>query len=492
MEIGTLKEQAKETSRSRHGARQWPPQPHKYPVTFSLGETVGILKDINVNMLNYYETTVRKSAELDGSDEFHWVCRGVKSFDLSFYVPLNVMSVGDEKIQEVVIMFNGLNEIANRHYAHYDRLGASLALNGIGAVLYTTPFHLNRTPYLERKFRKLYEERGGSQKWPDSPGADVMMRVPHRGVLRNQESLFHSFQQLATEVLDFASYLRVRSIKGFITMDKDDEIFYEELFDRKNVRVSLLGYSLGGLQALYTYLKDPGLFGRCILVNSGASVDNLRTKPVGITDGEWSAIRQGARKAKYHLAEMINVHDRGFLDDVLFERPFKNDETLRVFGASSNNLLFIAGGADAVSPAEYLLQFQPKGGGSSRGLNILQVEGLEHPLQRSLEYDRWFPLIVNTINKFLRTPDMRKSEYSYDHVIQDLLKVKIAGQPWDQWCRDKELVDARDQNLNVERILKQLPELAKPEFFLNYLYSKRYFVTDAELLRTLDRERPRE
>ncbi len=54
-------------------------------------------------------------------------------------------------------MLNGLNEIHNSHYVHYDRFGEAFASHGVGSMLLPTPFHLNRTPYLTKDDRESYE-----------------------------------------------------------------------------------------------------------------------------------------------------------------------------------------------------------------------------------------------------------------------------------------------------------------------------------------------
>lgn len=136
----------------RAGPRSWPPTSHKYPVAFNAGqEATGILKSIAVTLLPYYQKM------LDRRDRV-WTCDHVREFDLSIYVPLDLLDRRKARINNVVIMLNGLNEVSHLHYSHYDRIGARLASRGIGAILYPTPFHLNRAAYLEPCYRVEYEE----------------------------------------------------------------------------------------------------------------------------------------------------------------------------------------------------------------------------------------------------------------------------------------------------------------------------------------------
>lgn len=489
---------------ARLSARQWPPKSHKFPITFNLGkETVGILKSIDVKLVDFYNNVVNKSLEKASNGEFHWVCKNVKSFDLSFYVPLNIMNFPHHKIQNLLIMLNGLNEIQHIHYSHYDRIGASLAFNGIGATLYPTPFHLNRTSYLEERFKKEYEKRPGRQQnWPQAPGAPIMNRIPHKSMLSRPEAIFYCFLQLSHELSSFARYLRgskgsLKTSNEFICIDSNDTEFYDQLFDRTNLKINLLGYSLGGLQALYTFLSNPDLFDHCILVNSGASIDTLKTKPVRISDVEWEMIRKELHNIRHDLPSDISKFDRNCLNEVLFERPFKNRKIANIFRQNAHKLFFIAGGADIVSPAEYLLQFLSKNDFSEtssefRGLNILQVEGLAHPLQRSLDYDRWFPIIINTIDEFIRSPDPTLNQISYSDVIDWFSRLEIEDQAWYSWCQKKELLDIEgDQNLDIEKFADKLGSEVKKNFLQYYLISKRYFENDSELLRTVERQKKR-
>lgn len=486
---------------ARLSARQWPPKSHKFPVTFNLDkETVGILKNIDVKLVKFYNKIVNNSLKEAKKGKFHWVCENAKTFDLSFYVPMNVMNLPHQKIQNVLIMLNGLNEIEHIHYSQYDRIGASLAFSGIGAVLYPTPFHLNRTTYLEERFKKEYEKRPDKQQsWPRAPGAPTMNRIPHKSMLLHPEAIFYCFQQISNEVSSFARYLRhidgsLDMSNGLINLDSNDKEFYDQLFDPTTLKINLLGYSLGGMQALYTFLRNPDLFDHCILVNSGASIDSLRVKPVRIKNEEWERIKSNCHKIRYSLPSDISIIDRNFLNAVLFERPFKDENTAHIFRENAHKLLFIGGGADIVSPADYLLQFLEKDHAATstefRGLNILQVEGLAHPLQRSLEYDRWFPIIISTIDKFIRSPNRRLKQISYQDVINWFSQLEIKNQAWDDWCRTKNLLDTEgDQNLDVVKIVDKLSPKDKKTFLQYYLISKRYFENDSEFLRTLEREK---
>lgn len=491
---------------ARAGARAWPPRPHAFPVTFNLGkETTGLLKGIKVQLLPYYQEILDKHRGNRKSGKSHWVCDHVEQFDISFYVPHDAMQIPDNRLDHIVIMVNGLNEIDHIHYAHYDRLGAALAFRGLGAALYPTPFHLNRTPYIDRRFEGMYRQFPRPkdnpkplQKWPEAPGAMTMSRRPHCGMMRHPGAIFHCFEQTSRDLVQLA-----KTIQGSASASgagaEYDQLFYDYLFDRtRRPHVSLLGYSLGGLQVLYTFLKEPELFDHCILVNSGANLKGIRTKPVGIRDNEWDTIVRNAINLRNEIPDSIAAPHRTILDQVLFNRPFEPGEANTTLLKNLGKLLFIAGGADIVSPGEFLARFvdpsQLPADDDFSGLNILQIAGLGHPLAKSTVYDRWFPAIVNTIERFLRSP--ARNAVSYEDVLRHLAGYTIHRIPWDKWVDKVQCVDDIDKTLDVLKVLDRIRPIHrrrayKAEFLRHYLVSKRYFENDSELLRTLERERRR-
>lgn len=79
-----------------------------------------------------------------------WVLETNRVFDLLVWMPVSILSDPKVKCQDVLIMFNGLNEIMPWHTWLYDALGADLADRGIACILLPTPFHLNRTPQYKK------------------------------------------------------------------------------------------------------------------------------------------------------------------------------------------------------------------------------------------------------------------------------------------------------------------------------------------------------
>jgi len=273
--------------------RTWPPKSHRYPTVFKPGDDAsGILKSVTPDLTEYFRAALSKDTFFETEHCF--------DFDVSFYFPNRVIAGPDQKVDSIIVMINGLNEIHNYHFNHYDRFGMSFARRGLGAALHPSPFHLNRTPFLLEAKRAAYESKpeGCAQSWPKAPGTKDMKRHPSNSMLRNPGSLFHCFDQTAQELHHFAASLK----REVARETRDNRSFYDHHLHR-NARVSLLGYSMGGLQALYTFLSYPGMFERCILVNSGVSIDQLNPKPVGITKGKWTQMASDARREFPDLAE---------------------------------------------------------------------------------------------------------------------------------------------------------------------------------------------
>ena len=486
--------------RSRLGARAWPPRCHKYPITFSRSnETIGLLKSVSVDLSEYYKRIYSKYNSYKNGNRSHWVCDQLKTFDLSFYLPINILGTSNQKVNTVVIMINGLNEIFNANFMHYDRMGLALASRGIGVILHPSPFHLNRAAYMKNRFKGDWEKHHSTgeeryQTWSEGHGADTTSRLPHHSMIRHPECIFHCFKQISDEVIALTEFLHGK--RNSSCFDDHDSSSYDRFFKRDdNLQAILLGYSFGGLEALFTFLKEPDLFSHCILFNSGAAIDKLRTKPVHISNKEWHQIVQSILKERTRLPTEILANDRELLDEIFFNRPFLGTTSIESFCNSLPRLLFIAGGADIVSPSEYVLQFIKKDiacehidNSKFNGLNVLQICGLEHHLQDSPQYDQWFPVIINTIESFVKVKPSPGPQISKGEVVRFFSKVKIGKKPFEVAL--KTMIDDDDLNFKgIEKVFEKIEKKEKQKIIEMYMVSKRFFANDSELLRTINRER---
>jgi pimeloyl-ACP methyl ester carboxylesterase len=467
-------------------------------------EHTGVVKSIKVELTKYYSTLVNESRGKK-DDEFHWWCGHNEEFDLSIYIPLEVMNHPNRKLSNVLVMVNGLNETHHIHYSHYDRIGAYLAPRGICGILYPAPFHLNRTAYTLSSFEAEYMDHSRQhfetfkeplqRNWDTGvgAGAPTVIRVPHYSLLRHPEAMYHCFDQIAKELISLARFLRGNDKKGF---GEDDKTFYDQFFKRgRSLKVSLLGYSLGGLAALYAFLQKPNLFERCVLVNSGSSICELTPQQVGIAEEQWQEV---VKNVKNIQAGTLRHHHSRLLEDIILNSAFRYSETQEALSANVHKMLCIAGGADVVARSQHLGRFTPDQKGMSDGQvpsarpsgpHILQIAGLEHPLLNSPVYDHWFPTIMDHIVTFLRSPRLEEKVVSREEMMDVLSNIELKGEPWDGAIGEFDLLDPQDLNLRVDRLLPLLPDLKRDEFVTYYMISKRYFTDDAELMRNLRRQR---
>ena len=499
-----------------HLGRPWPPTPHRLPVTANVGrETTAMSKSRKVTLLDFYRRQLEENRGKQES-EFHWVYDALEEFDLTFYASLDVMNMPEKRMDNLVVLVNGLNEIDYIHFSHYDRIGAYLAPREIGAVLHATPFHLSRTAYLDQRFKADYMDpekrrqhaakkftkahahpgRGeweaplqDEDEWAASGG--YLKRKPHYSMIRDPLSIFRCFEQTAQELISLADFLTGGSDP---CMSELDISFYDKIISRTDeTKVSLLGYSMGGLQALYAFLINPGLFHRCVLVNSGAAVTELQTRPVQISDEHWDKIKEQMLWGSTMIPEAVT--DPGLLVDLLLNRAFKRPHVAARFKEVVDRLLFVAGGADIVASSKYLAQFvespdhvPPSGGQSDTfaGLNIFQIAGLEHLLRNSPMYDRWFPVIMGVIENFLKVPE--GDRLSYDELMIELGAGFDKGEQ--SWWEEAEQSLAEDGNID-QAFFEELPTstTSRHDFLTLYVVSKRYFERDRDLIRALRRRR---
>lgn len=447
--------------------RKWPPKPHKYPVVFKLGnETTGLLKSVNHDQLESYNKNKKKRKKVI------WETDHCFNFDVSFYLHHDIINSQTKKVNDFIIMLNGLNEIHNSHYSHYDRIGAALAYRNYGVALHPTPFHLNRTPYMLEKNKEFYK---GKQKWPKAPGMRDMKRIPAVSMLKNPENILYNFEQTKNEIKHFAKTIN----RDIPFSGKDEKFFYNHFLDA-DIKLNLIGYSMEGLQALYTFLCSPGLFNRCILINSGINIHNLNPKPIDIDIKEWATMAKGAerifKKTKHKFES----------PEILYNVLFDSTKEIDAFSDIAHKVLFISGSADKVARTKYLPY-----SASQKGLNVLEISGLEHPLHSPV-FDTWFPSIVRAINLFLRSPD--EQALSADVVLENLGKINAQGECWNKLIlnvlsskrKTAKFMDVSN-NLVLEKLFECIDHVFHEDFLKYYIMSKRFFKDDQELLRAMER-----
>lgn len=209
-------------------------------------------------------------------------------FPLRFYLPVDSLAMkckentlkdasgdtDDPRIKHLVIMINGLDEHEELFLKQYDFLGASFAENNIASVLLSTPFHLHRTVKYHVKSDKvnnIYKAR---------------IYKPSKVILDNWENMFHLYDTTFHDILEL-----VKKIKNSDTADPldSDYNFYKTHFSSET-RISLLGYSLGGLFSLGVFLQYSDDLDKLILFNTPGNLMDASTRRIGIPQDTWEKI----------------------------------------------------------------------------------------------------------------------------------------------------------------------------------------------------------
>lgn len=291
-----------------------------------------------------------------------------RRFHLRYYIPKSALIRKDEQVQRIVIMFNGLNEV-NR-FDLYDVLGEHLAEQGIAAVLLPTPYHLNRSaPTKESQ----------TQREP-----------PHEALFRRPMLMYYNYKQSMLESKLLIQKLRHRA------KDPNDFGFYD-LFDR-DLQVSILGFSLGGLRALASFVLEPEEYHNCILFNSGVDLSQLNTELIDISNAEWNKFVTELHGAAKKQPEGARPGDSDFWR--AFQMVFFNADQIELRNTlkqHSKRLLLILSGADPTVPSD-ISHLEVKG----HGLNVFRVGGVGHIPTLDPQWSFWIDRVSRLIVGFIQ------------------------------------------------------------------------------------------
>jgi hypothetical protein len=289
-----------------------------------------------------------------------------KTFHLRFYIPKAALTNREEKIRDIVIMFNGLDELDR--FDLYDVLGEHLAENGIAAVLLPTPHHLNR----------------------NTPSADKKVVKPHEKLFKTPMLLYYNYKQSMLE-----SELLIKKLRQHVKTDPMDFGFYDSLFDR-NLRISIFGFSLGGTRALASFLQEPTNYHTCVVFNSGVELSLLNTKFLKISEEEWKKFLSDLyEKVEKNEASLQNEkYWRYFSGVFLGEMSPWLKERLR---KNSHKQLFILSGGDQIVPWDKLKNLEVEG----HGLTVFKIAGVGHIPTIDPQWSPWLNRIADVIFHFV-------------------------------------------------------------------------------------------
>lgn len=337
-----------------------------------------------------------------------------KRYHIRYYIPKFALSTKDKKIRKIIFMFNGLNEVD--HYTLYDQIGQVLCQRGIAAALIPLPDHLHR----HTKWRLA------------KPNESQSIETPLDSIKKNPDYLHRRLLQFSQEV----KHLQM-AISNCHTYEGDFPFcFYRNLFDCE-IRISCLGYSMGGLAALSLFLENPRIYNACFLLNSGIQLKDIKLPDSMISSDDWEKLVETA--SEHFVEQAGDSYSKIFGQLFLGNRPA---ETIKKLRPLTKRILFIFGGSDSVIPMKSIGQIEPQG----KGLPIFQIPGISHFPAIDREWNNWYSLTVNLIAEF--EENASRSHWSKQELVETIIDVNNkchffkSPNKWDvDKITDKELFD---------------------------------------------------
>ena len=361
------------------------------------------------------------------------------TFHLTFYLPKSIALHKTKRINRCVIMINGLNETG--HFTLYDQLGANFAKRGIASILLPTPHHLNR--FISKKKRPS----------------------PLETLFLDPVSIYYNAKQSFSEIHELKN--RIRGLSSS-TIDAD---FYTSIFSGLDTRISLLGFSLGGLRAVSQFIAAPKDFDGCILINSGFKLADINLEEMSVrrkcyekimgkekresmalklpvSEDVWSEyiIKLGQELAEkdyiceqeYYKKTFVPI----YIGDPLREKLLKKNLELL------SRILLIVAANDNVVPDQGASNMFSKA-------TMFRIPGVSHFLPIDPLWINWVDLTTDLMIQFL--DNIGKDYLSQKSILNDLLRLE---DDWNDLCEFEEkrkfFSDQKDvDNGNLCKIAKK-------------------------------------
>lgn len=371
-------------------------------------------------------------------------------FHLRFYIPKAALISKEERIRDVVIMFNGLDEIDR--FDLYDLLGEHMAEQGVAAVLLPTPHHLNRhTP---------------------AP-AGAIPKPPHVELFKHPLLIYYNYKQSMLESELLIQKLRQERV------DSEDFDFYESLFD-PNLRISILGFSLGGLRALASFAQEPAKYHTCIVFNSGVELSLLKTEFLNISKREWKEfLDELYKEVQSRKAELIMEGYWEYFSGVFLGAltPWLR-EGLK---DNSQKLLFILSGGDQIVPSDKS-NLEVEG----HGLTVLKIAGVGHIPTMDPQWSPWLNRIAEVIFNFVSQTG--RGIWSHHDIVSEFAKL-LEGIPYLETLHRS---DEEFGTTQLSELLKCMSDEKHGAALKLYYASMAYYPRFRELLNAVVRWRKQE
>jgi hypothetical protein len=270
-------------------------------------------------------------------------------FSLRFYLPRK------RKTSRLFLLINGLSE----GVAHvWDRLGATLANAGVASVLVPLPQHYCRNTLFNIND---YDPDDSFNLTSGEMLSHYSHTIKH-GFLQHPELLVELDKQMMSDIDEIVRSVTLRNAAYYNKLNE----FAAQHF-AKRLRVSILGFSLGGLVALQSFLNNPRRFNSCILINSGASFQDMNASQV--FQNNWRPLQRLILERTRNLSrrEMATNFERVFLGH---EKVVLHDMLIE----NKNKLLVLLGGSDPIFNTSNIVNILPR----ETGLAVFQIPALGH------------------------------------------------------------------------------------------------------------------
>ena len=292
-------------------------------------------------------------------------------FHMRFYIPREYFNDAHRKIDRIIIMTNGLDEFND--YRLYDQLGSRLASIGLPAVLLPLPDHLNR--HVRYRLRE--------------PGKNKIKTRPFTEIFENPMVLHERFLQYKIELAQLLDHIN-KDTRNKLACDETENpcSFYSHFF-ADVVRVSYLGFSLGGATMLCDFLDSQTRLNACFLLNPAIKLREVNGRRLGIREVEWEDFVERLSTAYDEYSQPARNTRFG---EILLGHIISARRLLKEY---SQRLLFIYGGADDFTHHENTKDITPRETGS--GMFI--IPGVKHNFEGE-EWQKWSTLTVKLISAF--------------------------------------------------------------------------------------------
>jgi hypothetical protein len=322
-----------------------------------------------------------------------WINDTQNEFYIRCYLPKSKISgkYKSDRISQLIIMFNGLDEILN--YDLYDALGSQFAMQGFASILLPTPYHLNRRivnhPASEKAGKPIYH-------------------VPSNYAIKDKAMMYYyNFKKSINELEDL--------IQSILQPVSEDHGFFSSLFNSANLKITLFGFSLGGLRALSSTLILKSTFPQihsCITWNTGPGLEDANVRNIGANQDNWGDTmeivkrgidellkegypkhREFARICKWLYFSKQSAENQGL-------EKGNNDEfkDLRErLGKLSSICLSIQSASDSIVAVNSFERILP-----STGLHRLIVPGVDHVPGEDIKWGNWLSKVGDNIIHFIK------------------------------------------------------------------------------------------